>query len=134
MIYFISGHRDATTDEFVNNYVPVIDAALDTYDTVDFVVGDCEGIDKMAMDYIYKFTDAGLTIYHTNDRPRNTPLNLEVEETVKNGIDYVGKFPTEDARDLAMTKNSNFDIAFVRNNKWDSYTARNIMRRHTMLK
>lgn len=48
-------------------------------------------------------------------------------------IYYVGGFETDRDRDSAMTNASSEDIAFIRSkSKWDSGTAENILRRHTM--
>lgn len=45
----------------------------------------------------------------------------------------VGGFETDRDRDSAMTNVSSEDIAFIRSkSKWDSGTAENILRRHTM--
>ena len=54
MIYFISGHRDITQEEFDANYVPAIEDAIDngqtTWEDCEFIVGDCKGCDQMAAD------------------------------------------------------------------------------------
>ena len=48
-------------------------------------------------------------------------------------VHYVGGFKTDRDRDSAMTNVSSEDIAFIRSkSKWDSGTAENILRRHTM--
>lgn len=48
-------------------------------------------------------------------------------------VHYVGGFETDRDRDSAMTNASSEDIAFIRSkSKWDSGTAENILRRHTM--
>ena len=48
-------------------------------------------------------------------------------------VHYVGGFETDRNRDSAMTNVSSEDIAFIRSkSKWDSGTAENILRRHTM--
>lgn len=48
-------------------------------------------------------------------------------------VHYVGGFETDRDRDSAMTNVSSEDIAFIRSkSKWDSGTAENILRRHTM--
>lgn len=47
MIYFISGHRDITEEEFKKYYVPAIYSAYyNDSDFENFVVGDYEGVDK----------------------------------------------------------------------------------------
>lgn len=43
MIYFISGHRDITQEEFDANYVPAIDNGQTTWEDCEFIVGDCKG-------------------------------------------------------------------------------------------
>jgi hypothetical protein len=128
MIYFISGHRDITEEEFKKNYKGLIEDAI-LYDKhCQFVVGDCDGADKMAMDLIAKvFThnmhkkDIPLTIYHMYDTPRNTP---EVGE-----FRLKGGYTSDIERDSAMTNESNWDIAFVREGKFNSGTAQNLLRR-----
>ena len=48
MVYFISGHRDLTDEEFAEHYIPVLSKIIEDDLFADFVVGDCEGCDKMA--------------------------------------------------------------------------------------
>ena len=48
MIYFISGHRDITEEEFKKYYVPAIYSAYHNQDFEGFVIGDYGGVDKMA--------------------------------------------------------------------------------------
>ena len=43
-----------------------------------------------------------------------------------------GGFTSDEERDAAMTKMSVKDIAFVRNGKWTSGTAQNILRRYRL--
>lgn len=50
MIYFISGHRNITEEEFKKYYVPAIYSAYYNDSNFEsFVVGDYEGVDKMAV-------------------------------------------------------------------------------------
>ena len=53
MIYFISGRRDITHEEFDKFYIPKINEAIeeDFSDSTRFVVGDDEGTDIMAQEY-----------------------------------------------------------------------------------
>lgn len=73
------------------------------------------------------------------------PAIVDVIDTCNNNYDdpytiddcpivhYVGGFETDRDRDSAMTNASSEDIAFIRSkSKWDSGTAENILRRHTM--
>ena len=64
MIYFISGHRDITEEEFEKYYIPAIYSAYHNQDFEGFVVGDYEGVDKTAMDFITENLPCGVVIYH----------------------------------------------------------------------
>lgn len=122
MIYFISGHRDITIDEFKHYYTTKIDAVLKNDNNSTFVIGDYYGVDIMAQDYLVKKgLQDKVTVYHMFEKPRNiNPLIKSLK----------GGFKTDEERDSAMTDASDFDIAFVRNGKWkDSGTAINIRRR-----
>lgn len=133
MIYFISGHRDITREEFEKMYIPALrKVSIEDIDA-SFVVGDYEGVDKMAMDYLFDY-GYDFTVYHMFDYPRNTPNNMEVELCKENGVEFVGGFMTDEARDNAMTIISDADIAFIREGRWDSGTAQNIKRRHSIRK
>ena len=129
MVYFISGHRDITKEEFEKHYVgkikSVIQEEMDDMicDTrAYFVVGDYYGVDIMAQDWLCEngFADK-VTVYHMFEKPRNiNPLITHIK----------GGYESDEERDSAMTNDSDFDIAFVRNGKWkDSGTAINIRRR-----
>ena len=80
----------------------------------------------MAQHYLIdelKFPPEGIYVYHMFDKPRN------IHPLITNKI---GGFTSDEERDEAMTKNSDFDIAFVRNhNKW-SGTGANILRRNLL--
>jgi hypothetical protein len=104
MKYFISGHRDVTVKEFNEFYKPMI---------------------NMAQNYLVECgMEEKTTVFHMNEQPMNYNC------TIKN---KVGGFKTDEERDSAMTDFSDFDIAFVRCNKWkDSGTAINLRRRFTM--
>ena len=142
MKYFISGHIDATREDFGRYAVEITHIIGCKNDKkCEFLVGDCDGIDKIAMNHIYSLfislpkmlsykPEAKLTIYHMNDKPRNTPVEKSVEELEKEGVKFVGGFKSDEERDAAMTRDSDFDIAFVKDNRWDSGTAKNIKRRH----
>lgn len=129
MTYFISGHRDLSIEDFRLYYKPFIDKVVMEDLCPNFVVGDCDGVDKFAMDYIYKYYTCPLIIYHMFDTPRNIPEGL-CEHPEGNEVYFQGGFTSDEERDSAMTKASDFDIAFVKDNRWDSGTAQNIKRRH----
>ena len=125
--YFISGHRDITEAEFEINYQPVINNILEENPYAYFVVGDYEGLDIMAQNYLMDVIDLDpdrITVYHMGDAPRN--INPKVIMTK-------GGFESDEERDAAMTYNSVEDIAFVRDNTKLSGTAQNILRRHRMI-
>lgn len=129
MIYFVSGHRDLPYEDFELYYKPIIDNVIANDETPEFVVGDCEGVDKFAMDYIFEYYIIPLTIYHIGNSSRNIPKGLS-ENPESEGVYFKGGFTSDEERDSAMTKVSDFDIAFVKDNRWNSGTAQNIKRRH----
>lgn len=149
-VAFISGHRDITEEEFETHYAPGIkEYARQGY---SFVVGDCEGCDKMAAELISLIISAfpekniTLNIYHMLQEPRFRVGSLctdgvwRVEPLLSNKqaknwpeVRYIGGFKTDEARDAAMTAASDVDIAFIRDkSKWKSGTAQNLYRRHLM--
>lgn len=88
MIAFISGHIDNIDDEYFNKHYKIpIDNALQLKHS--FVIGDAEGIDKMAYDYI-KSKEGNIT--------RITKKN----------------FKNCNERDAHLTSISDYDIAYVR--------------------
>ena len=131
MIYFVSGHRDLSYEDFELYYKPIIDNVIANDETPEFVVGDCEGVDKFAMDYIFEYYIIPLTIYYIGNSPRNIPKGLS-ENPESEEVYFKGGFKSDEERDSAMTKASDFDIAFVKDNRWDSGTAQNIKRRHNI--
>lgn len=126
--YFISGHRNITKEEFDNNYAKVLKNIINQPSTynIRFIVGDYYGVDIMAQHYLIdelNFPPDGICVYHMFDKPRN------IHPLITNKI---GGFTSDEERDAAMTKNSDFDIAFVRDhNKW-SGTGANILRRNLL--
>lgn len=135
MTAFISGHLDLTIQEFNQNYIPAIDAAL--LSGCSFVLGDAMGCDSIAQTYLLnKITDYKtdrVTVYHMFDKPRNSLFHH-----------HCGGFTTDEDRDAAMTHISDFDIAWFRSeqaqkeiygNKYrkrTSGTERNILRRQNI--
>lgn len=122
MIYFISGHRNITEEKFLEVYVPAIDKVIDSDSQFGFVIGDYYGVDIMAQEYIVKrgFADK-VFVYHMFDKPRN----------LAEGITHtIGGFQSDEERDAAMTRDSDFDIAFYDHEP--SGTSENIRRRHCM--
>lgn len=123
--YFVSGHRNITQKEFETNYIPALRKAVESGDAY-FVVGDCIGVDIMAQNYlldVLKIDPWRLTVYHMFEKPRNK--NPKVQN-------LKGGFASDTGRDSQMTKDSDVDIAFVRDPKKMSGTGENILRRNTL--
>ena len=124
--YFISGHRVLSTEEFNATYKKTIDLFLEDEPECYFVIGDCEGCDEMAQNYLVdeaKIDPSRITVYHMFTEPRHCNSKI---------TNLVGGFKTDDERDEAMTKASVEDIAFVRDCNKLSGTAKNILRRHLL--
>lgn len=124
MTYFISGHRDLTWEEFAKWYAPAISKAFHEDKDASFVVGDCEGADRMAQDYLMAVgvDPRNVMVFSMSKRPRyGANIRMHVAGGYENDI----------KRDEAMTSASHRDIAFVRKGKEDSGTAQNIIRRWT---
>ena len=125
--YFISGHRDITEDEFERNYKITLEGIVNEVPDCRFVVGDCEGADIMAQNYLLDVLGVDpdrITVYHVGDSARN--LNPKV-------CNIMCGFENDREKDAAMTAASSVDIAFVRNNTEISGTAENILRRHLLV-
>lgn len=122
MRYFVSGHRDLTKEEFEEHYVPLIQKVIKEDSWAEFVVGDWEGCDTLFVDYIlYRFPKTFINIYYV-DCPRNITESYEYINICKRG--------TYDECDASMTRNSDFDIAWIRPGRENSHTANNIRRRY----
>lgn len=131
MIYFISGHRNLSYEDFEKYYIPKIREVLENDPWAEFVVGDCDGADKFAMDYIYNKSKKTITIYHMFNSPRNIPKTYEpAHDMLYSQLLFRSGFKSDEERDSAMTRDSDFDIAFVKDGRWNSGTAQNIKRRH----
>lgn len=116
MIYFISGHRDATYNEFEKHYIPKIIKAISQ--NASFVVGDCEGIDYMAQQFLKDNNVKNVKVYHISNKPQ---YNV--------GYPTISNFQSDFDRDFQMTLDSNEDILWIRKGKESSGTACNIDRR-----
>ena len=124
MVYFISGHRNISEENFKKYYTPKIDKVLKDDPDPWFLIGDYEGADYLAQKYLSSIGKGDLVrVYHMFSKPRNC-----VE-----GLKCIGGFTTDEERDAAMTKDSDFDIAyFEKERKW-SGTLTNIIRRWGIL-
>ncbi len=115
---FISGHIQVEKGEFALHYAGLI---LKAYNLgYHFVIGDADGIDLLAQKFLLGLgaTKDRVTIYHMFTSPK---FNV--------GFNTSGGYQTDEERDAAMTKNSDYDIAWVRPGKEKSGTARNLERR-----
>lgn len=123
--YFISGHVDLTENEFEYYYIPLINEALNETPDAKFIVGDCDGADIMAQNYLVSIIDdvSKITVYCVGDTPKN--INSELIY-IKNG------FINEREKDIAMTNASFKDIAVVRQCEYITGTGENILRRNLM--
>lgn len=113
---FVSGHLDITKEEFADNYVPTLQQALN--DGCTFVVGDARGADTYGQVWL-NLHKANVVVYHMFTTPRTTV-----------GFPLKGGFEDDLSRDQAMTKDSDFDIAWVRPGRESSGTAENLKRRN----
>lgn len=123
--YFISGHRNITEEEFIT-YKTAIQNILNKTPDAFFVVGDYEGVDIMAQNYLIDelgINPNQVTVYHMFETARN----------INKGVQYtVSGFKSDEERDAAMTEASGHDIAFVKDHtKW-SGTGQNILRRYLL--
>lgn len=123
--YFVSGHRNITQKEFDDNYIPALQKAIESGNAY-FVIGDCIGVDIMAQNYlidVLKVDPWRITVYHMYNSPRNKNPKI---------TNLKGGFTSDSSRDSQMTKDSDFDIAFVRDPKKISGTGENILRRNIL--
>jgi len=118
LVYFISGHRNITDEEFAEHYIPKIDQGIK--EGAIFVVGDYYGADQKAQDYLKKksYDEMKVRVHHMLKKPRYCVWSFKL-----------GGFRSDEERDSAMTLASTHDIAWVRPGKGDSGTAQNIARR-----
>jgi len=119
--YHVSGHLDLTEAEFIEHYVPKLEAAIADPHAL-FVVGDARGADDMAQQWLRghlgREAQDRVVVFHMLDEPRH-----------HNDFDHVGGFKSDDERDAAMTGASSVDIAWVRPGRERSGTAKNLARR-----
>jgi hypothetical protein len=118
MTYFISGHRNITSEEFVEHYLPQIFNALKNKNS-KFVIGDYDGVDSIAQQLLINKTK-NVTVYHMFDKPMNNNGNWKTKGGYTDDID----------RDSAMTRESDEDIAWIRKPGDLSGTEQNIIRRN----
>jgi hypothetical protein len=119
-IYFVSGHRDITYNEFVTHYLPILNKVVREPNS-KFVVGDYEGVDLHTQVFFRLLAfRPDVTVYHMGDKPMRCEAGW---------FKTKGGFTNDEERDAAMTAISDEDIAWVRKGKENSGTAININRR-----
>jgi len=101
-VIFVSGPIDLDTKEFATHYAPSMEKAVE--EGASFVLGDCQGTDHLAQQYLFSMCYANVTVYHMFTTPRHNAGNFKT----------VGGFKSDIARDTAMTKASTEDLAYVR--------------------
>ena len=118
----ISGHYDLSPEEFEAHYRPQLDDAIGAGDR--FLVGDANGADVLAQEYLYHRLGATdrVRVYHMLDRPRHNV-----------GFPAVGGFDSDEERNETMTRQSDYDIAWVRAGYEQAGTARNLLRRQRLM-
>ena len=121
-IAHISGHYDLSEAEFERHYRPQIDEAIAHGD--HFIVGDANGADVEAQQYLFARLGASdrVRVFHMLDRPRHNA-----------GFATVGGFDSDEQRNEAMTRQSDYDIAWVRHGFEHAGTARNLERRQRQI-
>ena len=127
MIYFVSGHRDLTQEEFDEHYIPLIDKVLKEDIWAEFIVGDWEGCDTIFVEYMISKRSYPDIIVTCVENPRIKPFGDDLFHYCRT---YSKLCNTYDECDAFMTQESDFDIAWIRPGKEDSHTANNIRRRY----
>jgi hypothetical protein len=101
-IIFVSGPVDLDAKEFDIHYAPMMKKAVE--EGASFVIGDCQGTDQLAQQYLFFMHYIDVTVYHMLATPRHNVGNFKT----------VGGFKSDNVRDAAMTKASTEDLAYVR--------------------
>jgi len=111
MIAFISGHTDSPEvlePEFQEHYVPKLDKAIENNDC--FVTAAAYGIDRLAIQYLL---DNGVSPSQISIYLHEKYADRKAEYQAK-GFVVKGPFASHSDRDAQMTKDSDYDIAWVR--------------------
>lgn len=146
--YFVSGHRDLTPEEFEEHYVgnswltTILKDERDIhgYEIViekkycyHIYVGDCQGCDEMTIKYIYDYLMSPKNQYnrvYLTICKSKVPFEGQLTEFPEHpNIEVIEEFESHEDRDMYMTEFSTTDIVWVREGKWDSGSAQNIIRR-----
>ena len=98
-VFFISGHRDITNEEFELLYAPQIKNAISNYNAY-FIMGDYEGVDYMAQNYLIdtlRYDLHKITVCHMHDTPRFMNNNV---------INVIPNFKDDEDRDKRECRHS----------------------------
>ena len=129
MTYFISGHRDLTQEEFNDHYVPILTHILKKDPMAYFVVGDWEGCDTMALEWLISHSDyPDVYVYYVNE----VRVTFSGEKLINFYNVMLRPCASYDECDSRMTQDSDFDVAWIRPGREDSHTAMNIKRRFNL--
>jgi len=118
-IYFISGPGDLSEEEFEVYYVPIL---LSLNKDSQFIIGDYQGADRIAKNYLSKNKYVHVTIYHMYGKPRYG----------SSGYPTKGGFESDEERDYALTHDSTQDICFIIPGRESGGTSLNLIRRFMM--
>ncbi len=113
----VSGHLDLTEEEFNDHYIPLLQ--FWAVCGASFLVGDARGADTMVQRWLHKnvMVSALVTVYHTFPAPREWQGG------------HLYGYQSDKERDIAMTRASHVDLAWVRPGRENSGTALNLKRR-----
>jgi hypothetical protein len=135
MTFFVSGHRDITTKEFEEHYIPTLDMIIENNEHV--VVGDCPGVDEMTLNYLWEKGHRKATVYYIGLRPMNNPgfagVNYWFDSDENKHISNTFILDSDTRRDFVMTMNSDQDIAWLREGNERSGTGMNVLRREWLI-
>ncbi len=109
-IYFISGHTNLTKEEFNKHYKPLLDNIINDNNTNSFVIGNSEGADKMAFQYLISkgISIDNITIYYFSKNNQEDNFYFHYKPKIIQG------FTSYEKRDAAMTNASDKDILWIR--------------------
>jgi hypothetical protein len=109
-VYFVSGHCNLTEDEFNTYYKNKLDQAICESNENKFVIGNSEGADTMALEYLLERIYPHLiTIYY-----KKSKNSKSIEYYLGLGVNLYEGFTSYSKRDGRLTEVSDIDIAWVR--------------------
>lgn len=122
-VHFVSGHGNLTFEEWLLYYKPLVDTVL--LNNEGFIMGDFRGCDVITMEYL-KDKTPNVVVCHCKEKPRYFPETLNMPSSL---WQLNGGFLNDADRDVYMTHHSHADIAWIRQGREKSGTAKNIKRR-----